>query len=167
MLFFSPLSFLPCLLQDGHFSPFDYCHCYFFFPYLYISPDQSSEILSGYAQQCVLGRKLQIHAVTYDCSHPASLVSSCVDTYFLQSLVICFLFTCNVFSHKHVGKLTYSLKSSSSRAVFSLEQICTPEKKLFGALILVHTKARSDNQVMLTGLAAEGEQLFPDNHPVC
>ncbi|KAK2533549.1 Vwa3a, partial [Columba guinea] len=48
-------------------------------------PDQSSEILSGYAQQCVLGRKLQIHAVTYDCSHPASLVSSCVNTYFLRS----------------------------------------------------------------------------------
>ncbi|XP_065500951.1 von Willebrand factor A domain-containing protein 3A [Caloenas nicobarica] len=36
-------------------------------------PDQSSEVLSGYAQQCMLGRKLQIHAVTYDCSHPASL----------------------------------------------------------------------------------------------
>ncbi|XP_074775453.1 von Willebrand factor A domain-containing protein 3A [Athene noctua] len=36
-------------------------------------PDQSLEILSGYAQQCMLGRKLQIHAVTYDCSNPASL----------------------------------------------------------------------------------------------
>uniref|UniRef100_A0A663N7B1 VWFA domain-containing protein n=1 Tax=Athene cunicularia TaxID=194338 RepID=A0A663N7B1_ATHCN len=36
-------------------------------------PDQSSEILSGYAQQCMLGRKLQTHAVTYDCSNPAVL----------------------------------------------------------------------------------------------
>ncbi|KAM7091838.1 von Willebrand factor A domain-containing protein 3A [Ciconia maguari] len=36
-------------------------------------PDQSLEILSDYAQQCMLGRKLQIHAVTYDCSNPASL----------------------------------------------------------------------------------------------
>ncbi|KAM6245004.1 von Willebrand factor A domain-containing protein 3A isoform 4-T4 [Spheniscus humboldti] len=36
-------------------------------------PDQSLEILSDYAQQCVLGRKLQTHAVTYDCSHPGSL----------------------------------------------------------------------------------------------
>ncbi|KFV02357.1 von Willebrand factor A domain-containing protein 3A, partial [Tauraco erythrolophus] len=37
-------------------------------------PDQSLEILSDYVQQCILGRKLQIHAVTYDCSSPASLV---------------------------------------------------------------------------------------------
>ncbi|KFQ20094.1 von Willebrand factor A domain-containing protein 3A, partial [Merops nubicus] len=37
-------------------------------------PDQSLEIISDYAQQCMLGRKLQIHAVTYDCSNPASLV---------------------------------------------------------------------------------------------
>ncbi|XP_064318034.1 von Willebrand factor A domain-containing protein 3A, partial [Phalacrocorax carbo] len=36
-------------------------------------PDQSVEILSDYAQQCMLGRKLQTHAVTYDCSNPASL----------------------------------------------------------------------------------------------
>ncbi|XP_010018082.1 PREDICTED: von Willebrand factor A domain-containing protein 3A [Nestor notabilis] len=36
-------------------------------------PDQSLEILSDYAQQCMLGRKLHIHAVTYDCSSPASL----------------------------------------------------------------------------------------------
>ncbi|KAM6078000.1 von Willebrand factor A domain-containing protein 3A isoform 2-T2 [Theristicus caerulescens] len=36
-------------------------------------PDQSLEILSDYAQQCMLGRKLQTHTVTYDCSHPASL----------------------------------------------------------------------------------------------
>ncbi|KFQ29752.1 von Willebrand factor A domain-containing protein 3A, partial [Mesitornis unicolor] len=36
-------------------------------------PDQSLEILSDYAQQCMLGRKLQIHAVTYDCSNPTSL----------------------------------------------------------------------------------------------
>ncbi|KFZ68142.1 von Willebrand factor A domain-containing protein 3A, partial [Podiceps cristatus] len=38
-------------------------------------PDQSLEILSDYAQQCMLGRKLQTHAVTYDCSNPASLVT--------------------------------------------------------------------------------------------
>ncbi|KFZ53138.1 von Willebrand factor A domain-containing protein 3A, partial [Antrostomus carolinensis] len=37
-------------------------------------PDQSLEILSDYAQQCMLGRKLQTHAVTYDCSNPTSLV---------------------------------------------------------------------------------------------
>ncbi|NWV91919.1 VWA3A protein, partial [Machaerirhynchus nigripectus] len=37
-------------------------------------PDQSFEILCDYAQQCMLGRKLQIHTVTYDCSNPASLV---------------------------------------------------------------------------------------------
>ncbi|KFP11726.1 von Willebrand factor A domain-containing protein 3A, partial [Egretta garzetta] len=37
-------------------------------------PDQSLEILSDYAQQCMLGRKLQTHAVTYDCSNVASLV---------------------------------------------------------------------------------------------
>ncbi|KAM6121549.1 von Willebrand factor A domain-containing protein 3A [Phoenicopterus ruber ruber] len=37
-------------------------------------PDQSLEILSDYAQQCMLGRKLQTHAITYDCSNPASLV---------------------------------------------------------------------------------------------
>ncbi|KFQ99788.1 von Willebrand factor A domain-containing protein 3A, partial [Nipponia nippon] len=37
-------------------------------------PDQSLEVLSDYAQQCMLGRKLQTHAVTYDCSNPASLV---------------------------------------------------------------------------------------------
>ncbi|XP_054699454.1 von Willebrand factor A domain-containing protein 3A isoform X2 [Grus americana] len=36
-------------------------------------PDQSLEILSDYAQQCMLGRKLQTHAVTYDCSNPASV----------------------------------------------------------------------------------------------
>ncbi|XP_019368393.1 PREDICTED: von Willebrand factor A domain-containing protein 3A isoform X2 [Gavialis gangeticus] len=32
-------------------------------------PDQSSEILSDYIQQCTLGRKLLIHAVTYECSN--------------------------------------------------------------------------------------------------
>ncbi|KAJ7401385.1 hypothetical protein BTVI_96387 [Pitangus sulphuratus] len=36
-------------------------------------PDQSFEILCDYTQQCLLGRKLQIHTVTYDCSNPASL----------------------------------------------------------------------------------------------
>ncbi|XP_074014565.1 von Willebrand factor A domain-containing protein 3A [Numenius arquata] len=36
-------------------------------------PDQTLEILSDYAQQHMLGRKLQTHAVTYDCSNPASL----------------------------------------------------------------------------------------------
>ncbi|KAM9012396.1 von Willebrand factor A domain-containing protein 3A isoform 2-T2 [Ara ararauna] len=36
-------------------------------------PDQSSEILSDYAQQCMLGRKLHLHAVAYDCSSPSSL----------------------------------------------------------------------------------------------
>ena len=72
-------SFLPCLLQDGLFSPFDYCHCYYLFSssFIYISPDQCLEILSDYAQQCMLGRKLQTHAVIYDCSNPVSLVSNC------------------------------------------------------------------------------------------
>uniref|UniRef100_A0A8C8RBE2 VWFA domain-containing protein n=1 Tax=Pelusios castaneus TaxID=367368 RepID=A0A8C8RBE2_9SAUR len=32
-------------------------------------PDQSSEILSDYIQQCTLGRKLLIHTVTYECSN--------------------------------------------------------------------------------------------------
>ncbi|XP_019397714.1 PREDICTED: von Willebrand factor A domain-containing protein 3A isoform X1 [Crocodylus porosus] len=32
-------------------------------------PDQSSEILSDYIQQCTLGRKLLVHAVTYECSN--------------------------------------------------------------------------------------------------
>uniref|UniRef100_A0A8C0BIT6 VWFA domain-containing protein n=1 Tax=Buteo japonicus TaxID=224669 RepID=A0A8C0BIT6_9AVES len=36
-------------------------------------PDQSLEILSDYAQQCMVGRKLQSHAVTYDCSNPGVL----------------------------------------------------------------------------------------------
>ncbi|XP_071616839.1 von Willebrand factor A domain-containing protein 3A isoform X2 [Heliangelus exortis] len=36
-------------------------------------PDQSLEILSDYAQQCMLGRKLQTHTVTYDSSNPAAL----------------------------------------------------------------------------------------------
>ncbi|KAM9372601.1 von Willebrand factor A domain-containing protein 3A [Phaethornis superciliosus] len=36
-------------------------------------PDQSLEILSDYAQQCMLGRKLQTHAITYDSSNPAAL----------------------------------------------------------------------------------------------
>ncbi|XP_054068920.1 von Willebrand factor A domain-containing protein 3A isoform X2 [Rissa tridactyla] len=36
-------------------------------------PDQTLETLSDYAQQRMLGRKLQTHAVTYDCSNPASL----------------------------------------------------------------------------------------------
>uniref|UniRef100_A0A8C8BFN9 VWFA domain-containing protein n=1 Tax=Otus sunia TaxID=257818 RepID=A0A8C8BFN9_9STRI len=36
-------------------------------------PDQSLEILSDYARQCMLGRKLQTHAVTYACSNPAVL----------------------------------------------------------------------------------------------
>ncbi|XP_029858272.1 von Willebrand factor A domain-containing protein 3A [Aquila chrysaetos chrysaetos] len=36
-------------------------------------PDQSLEILSDYAQQCMVGRKLQTHAVTYDCGNPVSL----------------------------------------------------------------------------------------------
>ncbi|XP_075292454.1 von Willebrand factor A domain-containing protein 3A [Opisthocomus hoazin] len=36
-------------------------------------PDQCLEILSDYAQQCMLGRKLQTHAVIYDCSNPVSL----------------------------------------------------------------------------------------------
>uniref|UniRef100_A0A8C3MAW6 VWFA domain-containing protein n=1 Tax=Geospiza parvula TaxID=87175 RepID=A0A8C3MAW6_GEOPR len=36
-------------------------------------PDQSLEILCDYAQQCTLGRKVQIHTVTYDCSNPAVL----------------------------------------------------------------------------------------------
>uniref|UniRef100_A0A8C4VER7 von Willebrand factor A domain containing 3A n=1 Tax=Falco tinnunculus TaxID=100819 RepID=A0A8C4VER7_FALTI len=73
-------------------------------------PDQPLEILSDYAQQCMLGRKLQTHAVTYDCSNPASLVSNCFKTYFLKCPVIFFLFSCNIFSHKLEGKLTYSLK---------------------------------------------------------
>uniref|UniRef100_A0A8C6K3Z3 VWFA domain-containing protein n=1 Tax=Melopsittacus undulatus TaxID=13146 RepID=A0A8C6K3Z3_MELUD len=37
-------------------------------------PDQSLEILSDYAQQCMLGRKLHLHAVTYDCSSPSQAV---------------------------------------------------------------------------------------------
>ncbi|XP_072791944.1 von Willebrand factor A domain-containing protein 3A isoform X5 [Taeniopygia guttata] len=36
-------------------------------------PDQSFEMLCDYAQQCTLGRKVQIHTVTYDCSNPASI----------------------------------------------------------------------------------------------
>ncbi|XP_064376341.1 von Willebrand factor A domain-containing protein 3A [Dromaius novaehollandiae] len=36
-------------------------------------PDQSLEILADYVQQCMLGRKLLIHAVIYDCINPASL----------------------------------------------------------------------------------------------
>ncbi|XP_053936643.1 von Willebrand factor A domain-containing protein 3A [Cuculus canorus] len=36
-------------------------------------PDQTSEILCDYIQQRMLGRKLQAHAVSYDCSNPASL----------------------------------------------------------------------------------------------
>ncbi|XP_062444192.1 von Willebrand factor A domain-containing protein 3A [Rhea pennata] len=36
-------------------------------------PDQSLEILADYIQQGMLGRKLLIHAVTYDCSNSASL----------------------------------------------------------------------------------------------
>ncbi|XP_068002901.1 von Willebrand factor A domain-containing protein 3A [Melanerpes formicivorus] len=36
-------------------------------------PDQSLELLSDYAQQCMLGRKLQVHAVTYDCSNASAL----------------------------------------------------------------------------------------------
>uniref|UniRef100_A0A8D0GIN4 von Willebrand factor A domain containing 3A n=1 Tax=Sphenodon punctatus TaxID=8508 RepID=A0A8D0GIN4_SPHPU len=32
-------------------------------------PDQSSEILSDYIQQCTLGRKLLIHTTTYECSN--------------------------------------------------------------------------------------------------
>nr|XP_021395528.1 von Willebrand factor A domain-containing protein 3A [Lonchura striata domestica] len=43
-------------------------------------PDQSFEMLCDYAQQCTLGRKVQIHTVTYDCSSPASVVSNCVNT---------------------------------------------------------------------------------------
>ncbi|XP_032929985.1 von Willebrand factor A domain-containing protein 3A isoform X1 [Catharus ustulatus] len=38
-------------------------------------PDQSFEILCDYVQQCTLGRKVQIHTVTYDCSNPASLTA--------------------------------------------------------------------------------------------
>ncbi|KFP88167.1 von Willebrand factor A domain-containing protein 3A, partial [Apaloderma vittatum] len=37
-------------------------------------PDQSLEILSDYTQQCMLGRKLQTHAIIYDCSNPSSVV---------------------------------------------------------------------------------------------
>ncbi|KFU93863.1 von Willebrand factor A domain-containing protein 3A, partial [Chaetura pelagica] len=37
-------------------------------------PDQSLEILSDHAQQCMLGRRLQTHTVIYDCSNPASSV---------------------------------------------------------------------------------------------
>ncbi|XP_065268480.1 von Willebrand factor A domain-containing protein 3A [Emys orbicularis] len=32
-------------------------------------PDQSSEILSDYIQQCTVGRKLLIHTITYECSN--------------------------------------------------------------------------------------------------
>uniref|UniRef100_A0A8C3ST01 von Willebrand factor A domain containing 3A n=1 Tax=Chelydra serpentina TaxID=8475 RepID=A0A8C3ST01_CHESE len=32
-------------------------------------PDQSSEILSDYIQQCTLGRELLIHTITYECSN--------------------------------------------------------------------------------------------------
>ncbi|XP_065589101.1 von Willebrand factor A domain-containing protein 3A [Cyrtonyx montezumae] len=38
-------------------------------------PDQSLEILADYAQQCVLGRKLLVHAVTYDCDSPAAITT--------------------------------------------------------------------------------------------
>uniref|UniRef100_A0A8C2TV42 von Willebrand factor A domain containing 3A n=1 Tax=Coturnix japonica TaxID=93934 RepID=A0A8C2TV42_COTJA len=40
-------------------------------------PDQSSEILADYTQQCMLGRKLLVHAVAYDCGSPAAIVSNC------------------------------------------------------------------------------------------
>uniref|UniRef100_A0A8C3L449 von Willebrand factor A domain containing 3A n=1 Tax=Chrysolophus pictus TaxID=9089 RepID=A0A8C3L449_CHRPC len=39
-------------------------------------PDQSLEILADYAQQCMLGRKLLVHAVTYDCGSPAATVKN-------------------------------------------------------------------------------------------
>lgn len=66
---FSSLIWLLPLLRDFSFS----------FPYLLteISPDQSLEILADYAQQCMLGRKLLVHAVTYDCGSPAAIVSNC------------------------------------------------------------------------------------------
>ncbi|XP_061456287.1 von Willebrand factor A domain-containing protein 3A [Rhineura floridana] len=35
-------------------------------------PDQASEILSDYIQQCTLGRQLLVHTVTYDCSSQVS-----------------------------------------------------------------------------------------------
>ncbi|XP_029432932.1 von Willebrand factor A domain-containing protein 3A [Rhinatrema bivittatum] len=35
-------------------------------------PDQTSEVLSDYIQQCMLGRNLLIHVVAYECSHPGS-----------------------------------------------------------------------------------------------
>lgn len=38
-------------------------------------PDQSLEILADYAQQCMLGRKLLVHAVTYDCGSPAAIAT--------------------------------------------------------------------------------------------
>uniref|UniRef100_A0A8C2TWX9 von Willebrand factor A domain containing 3A n=1 Tax=Coturnix japonica TaxID=93934 RepID=A0A8C2TWX9_COTJA len=39
-------------------------------------PDQSSEILADYTQQCMLGRKLLVHAVAYDCGSPAASVKN-------------------------------------------------------------------------------------------
>ncbi|XP_021267643.1 von Willebrand factor A domain-containing protein 3A isoform X2 [Numida meleagris] len=38
-------------------------------------PDQSLEILADYVQQCMLGRKLLVHAVTYDCGSPAAIAT--------------------------------------------------------------------------------------------
>uniref|UniRef100_A0A803Y271 VWFA domain-containing protein n=1 Tax=Meleagris gallopavo TaxID=9103 RepID=A0A803Y271_MELGA len=38
-------------------------------------PDQSLEILADYAQQCMLGRRLLVHAVTYDCGSPAAIAT--------------------------------------------------------------------------------------------
>ncbi|OXB81805.1 UNVERIFIED_CONTAM: hypothetical protein H355_015002 [Colinus virginianus] len=38
-------------------------------------PDQSWEILADYAQQCMLGRKVLVHAVTYDCDSPAAMTT--------------------------------------------------------------------------------------------
>lgn len=52
----------------------------FFLYFFFISPDQSFGILCDYAEQCTLGRKVQIHTVIYDYTNPASLVSNCVNT---------------------------------------------------------------------------------------
>uniref|UniRef100_A0A674JE43 von Willebrand factor A domain containing 3A n=1 Tax=Terrapene triunguis TaxID=2587831 RepID=A0A674JE43_9SAUR len=83
-------------------------------------PDQSSEILSDYIQQCTVGRKLLIHTITYECSNhvPPAVLKNLAEVVggryhcysskkqlFLLFVFVC-LFSCSHSISKEFTKLT-------------------------------------------------------------
>ena len=52
-------------LYNKHYCGIEFC----IIENVYCSPDQTSQVLFDYIQQCLLGKNLPIHAVAYDTSN--------------------------------------------------------------------------------------------------